>query len=150
MAELMYFRSCKLWTEEELKLLKRDYGNVPTIELIKKLGRSMKAIHGKARKCGFVFYRRRKSNREYTLASNYNLTLNEYNNLVELQNGTCAICGKVETMANQFGLCPLSVDHNHSTGKVRGLLCSRCNLILGNAKDDIEVLENAIKYLKDS
>ena len=76
-----------------------------------------------------------------------NMTLDDYNDLVKRQNGLCAICGKIETVSNQFGPRPLCVDHCHKTGKVRGLLCSQCNHLLGNAKDNIGVLQNAITYL---
>lgn len=58
-------------------------------------------------------------------------------------------------VANQKGLCKLCelpkklvVDHCHETGKVRGLLCRNCNLLIGHAKEDIVILQNAINYLK--
>ncbi len=51
----------------------------------------------------------------------------------------CAICNKHRKM---------TVDHDHQTGAVRGLICARCNNILGHAHDDVSVLESAIKYLK--
>ena len=65
------------------------------------------------------------------------------------QNNKCAICNEMETWKNKHGdIRPLAIDHDHSTGKVRGLLCTSCNALLGHAKDKISVLENAIKYLK--
>jgi hypothetical protein len=91
----------------------------------------------------------REKTKKYNLKNFFNMTLEDYNRLVEQQNGLCAICGKVETISNQFGSRPLSVDHDHNTGEVRGLLCSQCNHLLGNAKDSIEILNNAITYLKE-
>ena len=68
-------------------------------------------------------------------------------NIVE-KNGCCAICGKPETSKYQSGnVRLLCVDHNHRTSKIRGLLCSKCNSILGYASDSIETLANSIKYL---
>lgn len=55
--------------------------------------------------------------------------------------GECATCGSVER---------LCIDHDHATGRVRGLLCNDCNLSLGYAKDSIETLKNLIKYLEGS
>ena len=86
--------------------------------------------------------------KKHNLKKFYNMTLEDYNTLVEQQNGLCAICGKVETMSNQFGPRPLSVDHRHSDDLVRELLCSQCNHLIGNAKEDIEILKSAIRYLK--
>ena len=62
--------------------------------------------------------------------------------MVEQQNGVCAIC-KLPKM-----MCRLAVDHAHKTGKVRELLCSGCNIILGQLQDNPQRLENMKKYLK--
>jgi hypothetical protein len=71
----------------------------------------------------------------------YNLTLTQYNELKRKQNNCCTICGKKSKRR-------LSVDHNHKTGKIRGLLCHKCNAALGFFDEDINVLKNAIKYLR--
>jgi len=82
----------------------------------------------------------------------YDLTLEGYNKMLSNQNGVCLICEQEETKGNQFGVQPLSVDHNHKTGEVRGLLCKRCNTFLGICNDDIPYLSRflyrCIKYLK--
>ena len=75
---------------------------------------------------------------------NYNISLNDYNNLLENQKEVCAICGNKETRKTQKRL---SVDHDHITGKVRGLLCYNCNLGLGHFKDNPELLKKASSYL---
>ena len=81
----------------------------------------------------------------YYLKSAYGITLIEYNNFLKQQNHKCAICYADETeVLNQT----LYVDHCHSTGKVRGLLCHPCNASLGLLKENIEVLENAKNYLR--
>ncbi|HDY68067.1 MAG TPA: hypothetical protein ENH85_09770 [Candidatus Scalindua sp.] len=80
--------------------------------------------------------------RNHRLKVNYGITLEDYDKLYEKQNGVCAICSLPEVLMR------LQVDHDHKTGKVRGLLCLYCNNILGKAKDSIETLEKAIEYLK--
>ena len=79
--------------------------------------------------------------RNQTYKSRYGITLEDYNNMYEAQSGLCAICFK------SSGTKRLSVDHNHTTGAVRGLLCHRCNTSLGLLNDDVNVLLSAIKYL---
>lgn len=71
--------------------------------------------------------------------------------MLEKQKGLCAICNKPETKthARSKEVMPLSVDHCHATNRVRGLLCSQCNLMLGLAEDDIAKLQQAIGYLSD-
>lgn len=84
-------------------------------------------------------------NRWGKLEKMYGVSRDEFNDMLRKQAGTCAIC-KTETPGgpgNRF-----QVDHDHQTGAVRGLLCSRCNFVLGYAKDRIKVLESAILYLK--
>lgn len=75
------------------------------------------------------------------LLSRYGITLEEYENLFIVQHGCCAIC-RVRKPAHEF-----KVDHCHETGKVRGLLCLNCNVLLGHAKDNPRILLDAVKYL---
>jgi Recombination endonuclease VII len=80
----------------------------------------------------------------------YGITLDEYNQMLEEQNFVCKICHCPETSIGFGGeVKSLAIDHCHDTGKVRGLLCDRCNHLLGLAKDSTKVLQNCIKYLKD-
>ena len=74
----------------------------------------------------------------------YGITEEQYNNLSEIQNHCCAIC---KTHKNELPK-PLYVDHCHDTGTIRGLLCQKCNSGIGLLKDSIEILENAVSYLK--
>lgn len=82
--------------------------------------------------------------RNYHLKRTYNITLEEYNTLFIKQNGCCAICGKHQNELKN----KLSVDHNHTTKKVRGLLCHKCNVALGYADENIHILLNMVYYLK--
>jgi hypothetical protein len=74
----------------------------------------------------------------------YGLTLEDYDAMLENQNGVCAICNKEETTKNKN----LFVDHDHQTGKVRSLLCNNCNSGLGQFNDNVNLLESAVLYLK--
>lgn len=83
-------------------------------------------------------------------ASKYGLSIPEYKRLVEAQGGVCAICRRPETATTKAGTPkPLSVDHDHDTGEVRGLLCSTCNVGIGMFKDDPSLLRLAAAYLAD-
>ena len=73
---------------------------------------------------------------------NFGITLKEYNVLLEQQKFLCAICKEKDLKIR------LAVDHDHKTGKIRGLLCSRCNLTLGKVKESIVILNKMIVYIK--
>lgn len=77
----------------------------------------------------------------------YSMTLAEYDALVIKQNGGCAICGTKPDGSNQQRN-RLDIDHNHETGKVRGLLCNNCNQALGRLNDDPNLLRLAAAYLE--
>lgn len=80
--------------------------------------------------------------RKYNLLRQYGITIEDYDLLLKKQNGKCAICGTTEpgNRSNNF-----SVDHDHITGKIRGLLCNDCNRGLGLLKDNAG---KAAKYLR--
>lgn len=82
--------------------------------------------------------------KNYHLKTKYNLTQDEYNQLLVKQNHKCAICGIDEKEAFRK---KLYVDHCHTSGKVRELLCHPCNAGLGLLKESIPTLANAIAYL---
>ena len=73
------------------------------------------------------------------LKTRYGITLSDYHDMIEKQNKACAICGCIPVK--------LFIDHNHTTEKNRGLLCSQCNFLLGCAKEDTNILISAIEYL---
>lgn len=78
----------------------------------------------------------------------YGMTLEQYDALFEKQSGKCAICGRTEMSNRTTAQRYLSVDHNHATEKIRGLLCDRCNRAVGLIGEDYTILEKAIEYLK--
>ena len=71
----------------------------------------------------------------------YGLTPEAYDILLAKHDGSCHICKQIKN---------LSIDHRHTTGEVRGLLCTNCNTALGSFKDDVALLKRAIEYLEDS
>ena len=78
------------------------------------------------------------------LLASFNLSLTEYERLSAQQNGLCAICHGTDVTKK------LAVDHDHVTGKIRGLLCSSCNLALGMFEDNPGYLHSAMNYLENN
>jgi hypothetical protein len=85
----------------------------------------------------------------YKMKRSYGITLEEYNALLEQQGGVCAICKCKETLIDRRTgeVRKLAVDHCHESKKVRGLLCRRCNMVLGGVADSIDLLKRMINYL---
>jgi hypothetical protein len=87
---------------------------------------------------------------ERHISRKYSLTLADYNRMLEDQGGVCKICKDPPTQKTRDGaIVRLAVDHNHVTGKVRGLLCRPCNLVIGNAREKVTILKGAIFYLEE-
>lgn len=107
-----------------------------------------------------LFLDRSKENRKinskyraaYLLNRKYSIKQEQFIELKNKQNNVCAICKKEEITFDKRAnkVRELSVDHCHVTGKIRGLLCGNCNKGIGNLKDSIEILNNAINYLKEN
>lgn len=81
--------------------------------------------------------------RRYNLRNNYGITVEEFDRMVEDHNGVCAICGEPPGGKHKI----LNIDHNHSNGEIRGLLCTNCNRALGWFRDDPIVLGKALDYV---
>lgn len=79
--------------------------------------------------------------KEYHNKIRYNLSTEAYNKILKYQDEACAICERLKEEVK------LTVDHDHKTSEVRGLLCNRCNSALGQFKDNKQFLLNAINYL---
>jgi uncharacterized Zn finger protein (UPF0148 family) len=77
----------------------------------------------------------------------YGLTLEDYEAMLKAQNGLCRIC-RTENRSSKRSR--LDIDHHHRTGKVRALLCNKCNRLLSNANDDTHILLSAIQYLEET
>lgn len=85
--------------------------------------------------------------RNKQLMKTFGISSKDYDAKMIEQAGGCAICSRPETAIRKGKLLPLSVDHNHSTGAVRGLLCTACNIGIGSLQDSAEMLRAAITYL---
>lgn len=92
--------------------------------------------------------------KSWKMQGRYGITLDDYNDMRNEQRYCCAICGGHETEVpkgnSKSNERALHVDHCHTTGIIRGLLCTNCNTMLGKVKDDIAVLQKAIDYLTKS
>lgn len=101
-------------------------------------------------------YKRKKAledplaSRKYWLNYKYGLSLEDYGTMLLEQNGVCAICEQPETYIDVRSgkIRPLVVDHCHTTGRVRGLLCNNCNAALGQVQDNKDTILKAIVYLQ--
>jgi predicted nucleic acid-binding Zn ribbon protein len=91
------------------------------------------------------------SRRKWSLKKTFGISLDQFNAMLEKQNGVCAICKQPEYRKNGWNKKTrfLAVDHNHTTGKIRSLLCSDCNTALGLLGEDIPRIQAAIEYLKE-
>jgi hypothetical protein len=79
----------------------------------------------------------------YSLKIKFNITKEDYENMLSIQNNVCAICKRPNKQKRR-----LCVDHDHETGKIRGLLCVDCNVALGNVNESKEILMTMINYLE--
>ena len=84
--------------------------------------------------------------KDYNLKRNYGINIGQYYQMLEKANGNCEICGKSSGDPN-IRQQQLNIDHCHTTGKVRGIVCNSCNRGLGYFKDNPLLLEKAKKYL---
>lgn len=84
---------------------------------------------------------------EWNLNKRYGITLDQWNSLFEQQKGKCAVCGRSQSELN----CKFHLDHDHNTGKIRGLLCTSCNIALGDFRVDevgTDILYRAVEYIE--
>lgn len=123
-------------------------------KLIKEFGKNKSRKDGYQNECKtcrskiakFYFQKYKEKRNTYNLRKKYGISPQEYAQLLDKQQSECAICRttKVNNKSGRF-----NIDHDHVTGKVRGLLCSECNTGLGKLGDSIESLEKALEYLKN-
>lgn len=108
-----------------------------------------KSTASKIRRSGWDAARRQlEADKSYErrLKKEFDITLDDYKEILQKQGGVCKICKSDKAQ----GRGRFHVDHCHKNGQIRGLLCAMCNLLSGKAKDSVEILESAIKYLKES
>lgn len=93
------------------------------------------------------YYRDNKDKmRNYMKFYHYGVTPEDWEKMFEGQKGCCAICGRHQSELTKT----LCIDHDHTTSKVRGLLCLSCNRGIGYLQDDPDLLDKASQYLKES
>jgi hypothetical protein len=125
-----------------------DYVPIPKIEQRR---RYREKNREKIRVRALEYHKEKRDNvvKNSTLKKSFNMTLEDYNQMLLKQNNKCAICNNFEKSKTKYGVIrKLAVDHCHQTGKIRDLLCSQCNRALGGFRDSTEILQNAIDYLK--
>lgn len=138
--------SCLGRIKDDINLLEKciDYLNNPTTNKNKSLitgypdGKIKRIPNGSLDKYWQV--------RRIKLYKNYGISLEDYSKLEDFQKYSCAICNKNKNNLNRG----LFVDHCHTSKNVRGLLCNDCNLSIGFLNDDVNLLNSAIKYLKEN
>lgn len=96
-----------------------------------------------------------KHGERYTLETKLrqkHISREQYDELMIAQDNKCAICDKPETVVRRKDgvVSPLSIDHDHDSGKIRGLLCMRCNNALGFFDDNLDRMMKAVTYLRMS
>ena len=118
-------------------------GHAP--ELYKKLPSGVYVCLGCKRENGFKY---REANRKRINLQNrvdrYSISVEDFEAFFQKQNGCCAVCSVPIDKAR------CRIDHDHQSGKVRGLLCTSCNTGIGLLKDSLVILENAARYLRDN
>jgi hypothetical protein len=135
-----YYRTHKKQYSEKNKIYRQTHkeqirARVNSQEFKDKRNKLDRARRKEDPKKSYERYRRR------DLRKLYGMTLEDYQELLKSQNGVCAICGLTSTSF-------MTVDHDHGTGVVRGILCSNCNTALGLIKDNTETLNRMIAYLE--
>lgn len=136
------FRGCAMPRKdpEALREYRREYYERTRAESIAKTA-AWQAANPERTRANKLRHQRRVGNRARMLKARYGITEAEYNEMLAAQGDVCAICKGAQPSV-------LPVDHDHVTGRIRGILCSPCNRLLGDAKDNIEVLQAAIAYLQ--
>ena len=86
--------------------------------------------------------------RKWDLQTSFGISPEEYEEMLEAQDGVCVICGTEPGSPRAYGR-RLAVDHEHQTGKVRRLLCGTCNRALGMMAENVDWLQRAVRYLEE-
>jgi hypothetical protein len=82
--------------------------------------------------------------RNWSIKKKFGINLTEYNRMLAAQGSVCAICFTKPNLRH----ANLAIDHDHATGKIRALLCARCNTAIGHLMDSPTVVESAVAYLR--
>ena len=119
-------------TREKRRLFKKAYNATSEVK------EKRRAYH----KVSYAKPEIREQQRKSSLRRDFGITLEQYDTMLQGQGKTCAICNHKNANGKR-----LAVDHCHGTGKIRGLLCSGCNVSLGHLKDSPTILASALRYL---
>jgi len=125
-----HMKQCKTCVIEKQKISKNDNHNKLKREYRKNRQPFFKAITKNKTKNSLLKFK-------------FNISIADYENMLISQNNSCYICKKHKDELKR----DLAVDHDHKTGKIRGLLCMSCNTGIGFLQDNIEILQKAIEYL---
>jgi hypothetical protein len=139
-------------TKEERKIYNKTYNSLPEVKARRRAYRQspggscrIKQYHAEYSSRPGVKDRKLSIVRAWTLKRKYGMTEHEYNSMLSSQNSVCAICFKSDPYNKR-----LSIDHDHVSGRTRGLLCTDCNRALGILRDDAERVESMMKYIRSS
>jgi len=127
-------------------LRSREYGRTARGKLLQKQRLQRYKEEGRTRE----WYRLR--GREKKLKVDFGISQDDFNRILAEQKGVCAVCGRPERSKPSRGKLAvrrMAVDHNHETGEVRGLLCSKCNMGIAQLDESVEILARAITYLEE-
>ena len=125
----LYQREYRQQNKKKISVLKKQYYQQNRETLLKKSKQYQST--------------RKEHNKDYRLKRCFGISLEEYNRKLQLQEFQCAIC---HIHQDELTLS-LSVDHNHKTNQIRGLLCNNCNTAIGRLKENPEYFKNAVEYL---
>lgn len=93
----------------------------------------------------------KKCHREYCFIKKYGITIHQYDEILISQDSKCAICKRTQSDNSLHNLTGkptfLPVDHCHATGKIRGILCSPCNVAIGLLQENVDICKSAVHYL---
>lgn len=124
-----------------------DCKSCSNIERVKNYNPDKQKIYNDSRK---EYSRQYQDNKMYWIKK-YGITPEQYWKMYEQQNGLCKTCGNPETSVRSNGQIKLlSIDHCHRTGKIRGLLCQKCNSALGLVLENVKTLINMIDYIEEN
>ena len=134
-----YDKEYRLKNKEKLAARQKKY-----VEANKEQIAAQRKEYNQANKEKISLQNKKRANKEQSkkwhLKKKYNITLEQYNKMLEDQGNCCAICDEVMTQP--------CVDHNHNTGAVRELLCRPCNTVFGSFREDPRILEKAAMYAR--
>ena len=136
------------WTADEIDILKKNYQKIGLNQVCKLLNRTRAAIQSKARKLKIQPKRTpSKGIRAYKLKHRFDLTIENWQQMYDAQNGKCPVCGRHQSKLDKR----LAVHHLEIDGEkiIIALLCCSCNLMIGNANHNADLLRKAANFIDE-